>query len=309
MALKFQPPNLPETQTPAGAINDTLGKTIQGLPMLYAQIKMQKMQHDMQLKALERQMQGTQFDQDIKTQELGLRKDDLDLQRQKEERMAGNQSELLDIKKQLAEIAGNKAANTFSPAEKAVDANFGKEYADYVAGGGFTETQKKIGQLESVIQKLESGAVDTGVVSGVAAKLPWTKSRAAKENVEEVVQQNLRAVLGGQFAQQEGKELVSRAYNASQPPEENIKRLKNLLTQIKGAAAAKQQAIEYFEKNGSLRGFNGSLATMSQFNPEADANPSQASAEPAPTITSKQDYDALPSGSEYIWNGVKKRKK
>lgn len=306
MPLKFEQPNVPQAQSPAGALNETLGKTVQGLPMLYAQIKMQMMQQDVQKKMLEKQLQGEAFDQGIRTQEVDLRKQDLDLQRQKEERMAGNQGEMLDIKRQLAEIAGNKAANTFSPAEKAVDANFGKEYADYVAGGGFTETNKKIGQLESVIKRLETGDVSTGVVSGMTSKLPWTKSRAAKENVEEVVQQNLRAVLGGQFAQQEGKELVSRAYNPSQPREENVKRLKNLLTQIKGAAAAKQQAIQYFEKNGSLRGFNGSLATMGQFDPEKE---SQAASVDVPVITSKEQYDALPSGSEYVWNGIKKRKK
>lgn len=147
-----------------------------------------------------------------------------------------------------------------TPGEKAVDQAFGKEYADYVAGGGSAEVKKNIQQLDSVIGSLKAGTVKTGVIPGMLAKLPG-KNQAALENVQQTVQTNLRQVLGPQFTAKEGEGILNRAYNPSQPTSENIARLTRLSNQIKEAAEAKAQAVDYFERNGTLSGFKGKLYT------------------------------------------------
>ena len=86
-----------------------------------------------------------------------------------------------------------------------------------------------------------------------------------QQGVEEVVQRNLRLVLGAQFTEKEGERLISRAFDPSLSEKENKKRVDRLLNQIEKAANAKQKAAEYFEKHGTLKGFKGTLMTMQDF--------------------------------------------
>ncbi len=109
MALKFQPPNIPQGKTKEEAIQETLGGTLQTLPSQWAAYKIQRMNQEMQLKTLQRQMANDSFTQTATTKGLDLKEQGLDLDRKKEDRMAGNQAELLEIKRQLAELAGQRA--------------------------------------------------------------------------------------------------------------------------------------------------------------------------------------------------------
>jgi hypothetical protein len=62
--------------------------------------------------------------------------------------------------------------------------------------------------------------------------------------------------------------LIARVYNDRLPPEENKRRVDRLITQITDAAKAKQSAADFFEKNGTLTGWDGKLYTISDFEPE-----------------------------------------
>jgi hypothetical protein len=161
-------------------------------------------------------------------------------------------------------------------AQKSVDSNFGKEYAEWVAGGGQADTRRQIVQLEEALGKLKSGKNLTGAFIG---NLPDgvlnifnPEAVATRNAVEEVVQRNLRLVLGAQFTEKEGERLISRAYNPSQSEEENAKRVGRLLEQIKAGAAAKVSAAQYYEQNGTLRGWSGKLPTLADFDPDARAD-------------------------------------
>ena len=88
---------------------------------------------------------------------------------------------------------------------------------------------------------------------------------AAPEAVEEVVQRNLRIVLGAQFTQKEGERLIARAFNPRLEEPENAKRVRRLITQIRTAAQQKQAASDYFEANGTLVGFKGKRPSLSDF--------------------------------------------
>lgn len=168
--------------------------------------------------------------------------------------------------------------------QKATDSAFAPEYAEWVSGG-FADVQKGLTQLRWAAQALESGKNVTGPWLG---KVPdWAKtvinpqSVATRQAVEEVVQRNLRLVLGGQFAQKEGEALIARAYNEQLPEAENAARVNRLITQIDQAAKAKQEAAAYFAEHGTLEGFTGKLWRMSDFNPEGERGASGSFALPA----------------------------
>jgi spore germination cell wall hydrolase CwlJ-like protein len=165
-----------------------------------------------------------------------------------------------------------------SPGQKAIDQTFAKEYAEYSAAGGFADVQKQSGQLRSVIERLNDKtkpAVTGPIVGQVADAINAFNNPdaiATRERVEEVAQRNLRSVLGGQFAQMEGAQLIKRAYNPLLPPEENAKRVNSLMAAINNAAEQKARAAEYFERNGTLAGFQGKLPSMSSISSDFDAS-------------------------------------
>lgn len=158
--------------------------------------------------------------------------------------------------------SGVKTGNP-TEGEKAVDRKFAQVYSDYVLGGGSADVKKQVEQLEKTRDELSKSSTATGPVIGSlpdgVRDIINPRSAAMQQRVEEVVQRNLRAVLGAQFTEGEGTRLIARAYNPKQPETENVKRLDSLISQIKEAAQAKEDASAYFEEHGTIKGFKGKL--------------------------------------------------
>jgi len=154
------------------------------------------------------------------------------------------------------------------PGQKKADEKFADDYVSWKTGGG-QDMVAQISQLKPVIKDLEEGKPITGV--GIAVQpdlmLALTNPSAlqSREQVEEVVQRNLRAVLGAQFTEKEGERLIARAFNPKLPPEENAKRLRRLFLQMETAANQKQEMVDYFDEFGTLRGFRGKMPSISDF--------------------------------------------
>lgn len=150
------------------------------------------------------------------------------------------------------------------------DEAYAKEYVTYKASGGFADQMKQLNQIQGVLVALESGKELTGPVTGsvpdVAQKFLNPEAIRVREDVEEVVQRNLRAVLGAQFTEREGDRLIKRAYNPNLSESENAKRVRRLLIQMKKATKAKESAARYWEKKGTLTGWGGKMPTMEDFN-------------------------------------------
>lgn len=175
------------------------------------------------------------------------------------------------IPKTLAPGAGGRAvgAGGIKPTkgQEAVDKKFSDTIVDYVAEGGYADVEKQIGQLEQVIGALESGKSNiTGPgIAMLAENMPnvaagmYPEAINAKDLVEEVAQRNLRAILGAQFAQTEGAQLIKRAYNPALSEEQNAARLRSLVQQMRQANTAKRDALDYWNKYGTLAGYEGKL--------------------------------------------------
>ena len=178
-------------------------------------------------------------------------------------------------------------------AQKAVDKKFGADYAEFIAAGGYADVEKQLKQLDEVKNSLKTGEKKTGVFSGLKSELPQTESRATRDAVEEVVQRNLRMVLGPQFTEKEGNRLIARAYNPYQDNTENVKRLDRLIKQIDEAAKAKVRAGEYYEKNGTLVGYKGTTFTSAEDFLKDETGAKSQSGEIDVSAYPKEDQEAV----------------
>ena len=206
-----------------------------------------------------------------------------------------------------------------SPAELKVDELFAKDYNEFIVAGGMADITKQLGQLSVVTKKLSSSDNITGPFIGMVhdslLNIFNPEARSAKDAVEEVVQRNLRLVLGAQFTEKEGTRLIARAYNDSMEEGENLRRVTRLMEQIQAAAEAKSAAGQYYEKNGSLKGFKGKIFTKADFLGASHDDPEFLFREeggdistslPVQNVTGVKspqtdaEFNALPSGTIYI---------
>jgi hypothetical protein len=140
--------------------------------------------------------------------------------------------------------------------EKALDREFAKEMVSF----NLPDINKGLAQLTEAADALGKSKTLTG---------PWVsmlpnfigdrvnpKATEVREAVEEVVQRNLRLVLGAQFTEKEGERLISRAYNPKLDESENKKRVERLITSIRDAAQEKLNMRAHFSKYRTLRGYN-----------------------------------------------------
>lgn len=204
-------------------------------------------------------------------------------------------------------IAGQAVAPELklTKGQEALDRKFGQEYAEYTAGGGYADVQKQLNQLGEVYKALGTYKPDpadpskqiyepgesnlTGSLIGrtpdVMLSMTEAGSRAiaARDTIEEVVQRNLRLILGAQFTEKEGERLIARAYNPKLGEEENKKRVGRLIKQIQTAAEQKQRASEYFEQNGTLKGFQGHIPSKADFDLRSGAQEQAQKFQKTPT--------------------------
>lgn len=182
------------------------------------------------------------------------------------------QQTLREAKAQQAFAEANKAdveASQFSqpvtPGQKALDKAFAEDFVSFVQGGA-ADAAKNLEQVKLVKQRLDSGDNVTGAFVGSMPDFVNTvvnpKAVDTRELVEEVVQRNLREVLGAQFTEQEGERLIARAYNPKLGEKVNAERVGRLIRAMENAFENKLSAVRYYNENGTLTGWSGELPTV-----------------------------------------------
>lgn len=153
--------------------------------------------------------------------------------------------------------------------QKSVDKAFAKDYAEYVAGGGFAQAQGDIGRLDEVLKNISdnkdmfTGPLDKLVET--SGGIDWVRSvvnprlQDVKDRLEQIIQQDLRKTLGAQFTEKEGKQFLERSFNPKLGAEENIKRIKSFISDVKKRAEQKERAIKEYESKGTLKDFKGNI--------------------------------------------------
>jgi len=151
--------------------------------------------------------------------------------------------------------------------EKSRDRKFGDQLVEF----NLPDINKGLEQLTEASEALSKSNTLTGPIVSLMPNFVGDrvnpKAAEVREAVEEVVQRNLRLVLGAQFTEKEGERLISRAYNPTLDEAENKKRVERLIKSIKDAAQEKLNMKSYFEKNGTLKGYDSnqpSIASIEQ---------------------------------------------
>ena len=157
--------------------------------------------------------------------------------------------------------------NSLTVGQEAVDKIYATNYVEWNEKQG--DMIGQVAQLETVLTKLESGEDLTGVTKALMPDwynyLANPGSIAAKERVAEVVQRNLKLILGGQFSEKEGEQLIARAYNPALDEKENISRLKRLIMQMKVGINARNAMNNHFNQFGTMKGYEGKRVSIQSF--------------------------------------------
>tara|TARA_R100001440_G_scaffold1525_1_gene4914 strand:- start:41 stop:1123 length:1083 start_codon:yes stop_codon:yes gene_type:complete len=127
-----------------------------------------------------------------------------------------------------------------------------------------------INSLEDALKTLETSPDITGVLPGLVQnvggdaflKLVLPQTANAKAQIESVVQESLKSILGAQFTEKEGERILQRVFDPAVSPQENAKRLKTVLDKLKLGFSTKRRYFEAFSQ-GKVPDVN--LPTLSDF--------------------------------------------
>jgi hypothetical protein len=214
---------------------------------------------------------------------------------------------------------GGGSTGGLTPGQRSLDQAVGKEYAEYVASGGSATAMKNIEQVRTGIETLRGTDTASGWFVG---NLPdglrrsfTPEGMSAQDYIQGAIMQSLRQILGAQFTQKEGERLMAQTYDKRAPEAENIRRAERLLRQLEGAAVAKEEAMRYFETNRTMVGFQGKFPNISDFDVTSggssvggtEVDPTRRVAAPTPqapasipTVSTREEVNALPSGTQFI---------
>ena len=159
-----------------------------------------------------------------------------------------------------------------------LDRQFAKTYEEDIAGGKLADSVNQLQTLEKIAKQLENpnGKNYSGPMLGMVPESvrAYTNpdSVAVQNDLANIIQRSLRPILGAQFTEKEGENLIKRAYNPQLDEATNAKRIKRLVDVSRKIAQQKMSAAQYFEQHGTLKGFKGSANfSISDVENEIDA--------------------------------------
>jgi len=244
-----------------GAVGDALATYINAQSQKKAKIPGVQVQQGAGLgKIAEMFETAPEIQSDIKARREALLKEYELLAKSKKYDMTPYQQEMINLKRQELKADANKQlqAQAEKPTigEETVDREFAKKYNEWRTGGKADyEENKKI--FDEAINALEKGKVTTGTTSGVGARLPGvrTDTRELETRVRKAVNGMLRATLGAQFTEEEGKRIFEQTFDPFSSPEQNIKNMQTELSRIENRAKDIESQGKYFTKQKTLSGF------------------------------------------------------
>jgi len=205
---------------------------------------------------------------------------------------AMNQAKAEAMAQQKFALEQQKSGMSLTPGEQSLDQAFAKSLNEF----NEPDVRKGMGQLRGAITSLENSDTISGpfisLIPNVIGDRVLPGTAQTREAIEEVVQRNLRLVLGAQFTEREGERLISRAYNPRLEEEQNIERVQRLFKSIEDAMNAKLRQKAYFQRYGTLKGYTGLEAEAAFWGSLGDS-PSPASGQPSAGGATPEDIDAL----------------
>jgi hypothetical protein len=179
----------------------------------------------------------------------------------------------------------------------AVDAEYAKDFVQWRANGGYADFRKQLEQLNATLSVLDGPKAKDNITGPIVGHTPDFVSAFvnqgaidSRENVEEVIQRSLRAILGAQFTKDEGERLIARSYNPRLDEATNAKRVRRVMEHLDAMARAKEAAAAHFEQHGTLRGYRGPSYNLGDFDPTRETAVRDEEGNP--------DYSGLQGGGQ-----------
>lgn len=145
--------------------------------------------------------------------------------------------------------------------QEEVDKKFANEYSEFNLAGGYSGIQKNLDQLNLAKQRLESGTNISGPLVGLqpdsVRKITNPESASVQRDIEDAIQSTLRATLGPQFTEKEGTRILRNAFDPMLSESENARRVEGIVKSLDRIAKSKQNAADYYEAHGTLKGYRG----------------------------------------------------
>jgi len=159
--------------------------------------------------------------------------------------------------------SGGDTPNPFTPGEEALDKAFAKDNADEIAYGNPGEADTA-GVLKTNVDALGKTSALRDGYNRATGLLPDMFKDIINPGLADVeatsrsaVLSRLRATLGAQFTKDEGERIFSQTFNPRLPAEMNQKRIARLSLVLGEMGKHRALSIDYFRKNGTLKGFTG----------------------------------------------------
>ena len=234
--------------------------------------------------ALDKEKQKT--DAALKAALYGQKVEETAKKATQEDKLFGLKTEELDLKKQelaeKAKAAANKGAQKLTVGQEAADRAFGKDYQEWSAQGGYSGVEKQLAQLEGAKELLKTRKDLVGpaisTLPDAIRKRSHPESVAVQQQVEQAVQNTLRATLGAQFTEKEGERIMRNSYDPALSEIENIKKLDNTINELRTRAEEKNAAASYFEENGTLTGYKPTIKKQAAMSATSSPQDAQAKA-------------------------------
>jgi hypothetical protein len=150
--------------------------------------------------------------------------------------------------------------------EKKVDESFAGIYTKWL-GGEKQQAESNIANLENKLERLVTGQEDVsgpliGATPDSLKPIIFPEATGFLDEVSDIVFQSLRATLGAQFTEQEGKRLIAATFNQSLDESLNLPRLQRLLAKIKSIYNEKQAKADFYNVNGTLKNYKSKQETF-----------------------------------------------
>ena len=160
-----------------------------------------------------------------------------------------------------AKRMGEQGGLSLTVAQQEVDKNYAPIYNEFVNLGVAAEFRRDIGEINNITKQLLRNDPKDELSGRLVALLDDGLRTDASLNVEQsigrIVVKSLRATMGTQFTDEEGKRFISYAYNVRLDPRMNASRIARLRNALEEGFNLKKAKNDYYQKNGTLKGFKG----------------------------------------------------
>lgn len=170
--------------------------------------------------------------------------------------------------------------------QKDRDKDFADIYTPFKMTGGMQNQKTQIDGIQQIIDKLQSGDVNTGTGSlapfsldhegdaGMVGRIANNSFLQANNQIMKAVLPSSKAMFGSRVTQKEvAMNLMANGLNPYATNEENIANLTTLKNNLMNANQKTAAAGQYFDQHGTLAGYQGDVAGMTAA-PTQQAQPS-----------------------------------